>query len=175
MSFLLEKDEYVIEEVRKHLFVFYAQLAWIIILFFIPLTTYGFIRNFLSEVSGGHPAALFIFFIAIWALILWTAGYYFWTDYYLDVWIITNHRIIDIEQKGFFNREISTFSIDRIEDVTVNVEGILATFIKFGNLHAHTAADSHDFTIPQANDPMHIKDVIMAQARKAKGSLRTNE
>lgn len=159
------------EEVRRHLFVFYGQLSWLLILFLVPLLSYGYIRDFLSQISDGHPAAFFLFFFFLWMLGLWITGFYFWTDYYLDVWIVTNQRIIDIEQKGFFHREVTTFSIDRIEDITVTVNGLLATFIKFGDLHAHTAADGHDFVIRQAKDPLHVKDLIMSQVRVEKGEL----
>src|SRR5512147_723006 len=39
-------------------------------------------------------------------------------DYYLDMWIVTDHRILDMEQHGLFARTVSELRLDRIQDVT---------------------------------------------------------
>lgn len=171
MTYTIHPNETVVLEVRRHLFVFYASLSWLFIFLLVPLLAYGFIYNFFSDISGGHPVALFISIYSLWLLILWLIGFYLWTDYYMDVWVITDRRIVDIEQNGFFHREVTNFSIDRIEDITVNINGIVPTMLKFGDLHVHTAADGHEFVIRQANDPLHIKEVIVHLTRKEKEEL----
>src|SRR5690349_5744202 len=35
---------------------------------------------------------------------VWLVTFFEYVDYELDIWIVTNERIIDIEQKGLFNR-----------------------------------------------------------------------
>ena len=87
----------------------------------------------------------------------------FWTLYYLDVWIITDKRIIDIEQKGIFNREISTFRTDNIQDVTIEIRGIIGTFLKFGDIHIETASENNSFVIREALNPERVKEVILKQ------------
>jgi uncharacterized membrane protein YdbT with pleckstrin-like domain len=78
----------------------------------------------------------------------------------LDVLIITDRRIFEIEQHGLFRRESSTFRIDRIQDVTVDVKGVIATFLNFGDIHIHPAGEGHDFIGKMMSDPYSVKKQI---------------
>ena len=89
-------------------------------------------------------------------------------DYYLDVWILTNQRIFDIEQRGLFNRHISVFEINKIQDVNVKIEGIIATFIKYGDVN---------ILIKEADNPLEVKKAILEQyanLMQKTGSQNTN-
>lgn len=161
--FELEHDEKVVLEVRRHMFVFYNQIILVVVLFFVPLFAAPFIVNMVNkttEVSGG---LFFGFFFTLWLLILWMLFFFRWTDYYLDVWVITNKRIFDIEQRGLFSRDISVFQLDHIQDITVQIDGILATLLKYGDIHIHTAGESTDFIIKTAAHPLEVKNKIMHQ------------
>ena len=65
---------------------------------------------------------------------------------------------------------MSVFRLERIEDITINVDGIIATFLKYGDIHIHTAG-AHDtdgdgitdLTIKTAADPLRVKQLIMDQ------------
>jgi uncharacterized membrane protein YdbT with pleckstrin-like domain len=99
--------------------------------------------------------------LIIYLMILWSFAFHSIVDYYLDVWIITDKRIIDIEQHGLFNREISEFNLNRVQDVTVEIRGILATLFDFGNLHVQTAGDHREFVFKQVPDPQKAKTTIL--------------
>ena len=55
---------------------------------------------------------------------------------------MTNDRIVDIEQHGLFSRTISEVDLFRIQDVTVDIHGIIATLLNYGNLTVKTASDN---------------------------------
>lgn len=74
--------------------------------------------------------------------------------------MITNKRIISIKQKGFFNREISNFRIEKIQDITTKVEGIIETFFDYGDIEVQTAGEMSDFTIGNVPRPVVIKEII---------------
>ena len=82
-------------------------------------------------------------------------------DYWLDVWIVTNERVIDIEQKGLFKREISEFKLDRIQDVTVDVRGVLQTFFGYGDVQIETAGSERDFVFKTVANAYEIKNKIL--------------
>ena len=88
------------------------------------------------------------------------------TDYWLDSWIVTSERIIDIEQKGLFNREHAEFKLYRIQDVTVDVRGIFATFLDYGDVHIQTAGIGREFVFKQVPHPHKIKSEILTIAEK---------
>jgi len=88
-----------------------------------------------------------------------------WIDYYLDMWILTDKRLIDIEQTGLFQREVSEIPLFRIQDMTVSISGFLATFLKFGTIAVQTAGEK-DFHIRDISKVYEIKDLIMNQIQK---------
>ncbi len=158
----LDNDESILMEVRRHPIVFYARLLILVVLFFIPLFISPFVVLLIDKVAGNAVGALvFGFLFTLWCLVLFVSFFYQWTDYYLDVWIITTKRIFDIDQKGFFRREISVCRIEQLQDVSIIVDGLIATFFKFGTIHIHTAGESHDFLIKDARNPMSVKNIIM--------------
>jgi uncharacterized membrane protein YdbT with pleckstrin-like domain len=96
-------------------------------------------------------------------LCVWTAAFGMSTRYYLTVWVITNLRIVDIKQHGFFNREVSSFLLTRVQDITTDVAGILGTLIGFGRLSVETAGKDEEFEMANIAHPEAVRDVIMAQ------------
>jgi uncharacterized membrane protein YdbT with pleckstrin-like domain len=158
----LEPNEHVTLEVRRHMIVFYTKILFLVALFFIPLFLSPFIVILLDKALGGAAGAMvFGFLYTLWLLALWVMFFLQWTNYYLDVWVITNKRLFDIEQKGIFTRETSVFRLEHMQDITVEIRGIIATFLKYGDVHIHTAGESHDITIYDAADPVMVKNTIM--------------
>ncbi len=86
------------------------------------------------------------------------------TDYWLDVWIVTNERIINSEQHGLFNRVVSEVHLNQIQDITSEQRGLLGTFLTFGNVYAQTAAERERFTFKNIDNPdtvkIHIGELI---------------
>ncbi len=101
-----------------------------------------------------------LFFSAVWTLIVWIVFFVRWTDYYLDVFLVTNKRVLDIEQLGLFSRDISETRLENIEDMRVEVMGFLASTLDFGNLFIQTAGAQDEFAIKNIPQPTHAKDVI---------------
>jgi len=107
-------------------------------------------------------------------MFIWIFFFLIWIDYYFDVWIITNLRIVNIEQKGLFNRSVSEMDFGRIQDVTAEVIGIIPTFFNYGDVFIQTAAETERFLFRQVPDPYHIKDVLM-QLQKQRVHQKTAE
>ncbi|MCI0619796.1 PH domain-containing protein [Candidatus Wolfebacteria bacterium] len=169
----LGENEHIVAEVRRHMFVFYTRITGVVFLIFLPLVFTApivqflngrFLETGLSAQAGG--GAFFTFLYLLWFLVLFVVFFFQWTDYYLDVWVLTTERIFDVEQRGAFNRQISVFRLEQIQDVTVEVSGVLATFLKYGDIHIHTAGEAKDFIIRDAADPLYIKKVIMEEHGK---------
>jgi len=78
-------------------------------------------------------------------------------DYYLDITIITNDRIIDIEQKGIFGRQISELDLARIQDVNSEVKGIIPSLFNYGLVEIQTAGEEANFELHDAHDPHGIR------------------
>lgn len=97
----------------------------------------------------------------------WITFFIIWIDYYFDVWIVTDRRIINIEQKGFFSRIVSELELDNIQDITTDVKGVVPTFLNYGNLYVQTAAEKERFVFRHIPNPYEVKDVIMKVQKKS--------
>ncbi len=155
-----EPGEEVIAQVRPHWFVFVAQLLVFVVLMAAPILVVlapDALQQFgISFVFG--PLAMF--FIATWWLIVWIMFAIVWTGYYLDIWIITTKRVIDIEQYGLFSRKVSECRLDRVQDITAEVVGFLPTMLNFGNVYIQTAAEAERFEMKNIPNPNGMKDMI---------------
>ena len=156
-------DEHILVVVRKHWFVFVKTILGLLILFLIPFFFIPFLTIFVAE--GGGPvtinAGYGVFFASFWALVLWQMLFAKWTDYYYDVWIVTNWRIIDIDQQGFFNRDIATLlNLDHIEDIKTYVDSVIGTFLNYGCIQVQTAAAQREFIIRNIANPREVERII---------------
>lgn len=172
----IEKDEKIILEVRKHWFVLFSKTLFLLFLLLLPILI-AISANTLNisdviAIKGNHTY-LYIILSSVWILFIWITFFIIWTDYYLDILMITNKRVIDIEQKGLFSREIAVSPLTRVEDATTEVNGIIATLLNFGNIHLQTAAESREFTINGVPNPSEIRRKIMtARENSLKEILR---
>jgi hypothetical protein len=144
-------DERVIVIVRRHWFVLLMESLGVIFLFFLPFLLLLICRSsFGAEIfSMVHlpiiaPSTI-IFLTAFWLLIIWFRLFSIWTSYYLDKWVITNKRIVTINQVDFFNRDVSNFRIDN------------------GDITIQTAGELGDFTMVDVPSPAKLKELITHQ------------
>jgi hypothetical protein len=174
----LDPDEHVILEVRKHWIVFFGQAFGVFFAAIIPiilLAAFKFIvlsniqdiftgiNTFLDSLPA-QTYAVVLFLYTLWLLFLWLTFFVAWTVYYLDVWYVTEKRIIAVEQKRLFDREISNLRFDKIQDVTVDVHGFIPTLLNFGNIKVQTASeDNLDFIIHTVRKPDVVRQVIFSQ------------
>lgn len=82
-------------------------------------------------------------------------------DYYLDITIVTDSRLLDIEQKGLFNRDISEQSLLRVQDVTSKRKGIFQTFFNYGLVFIETAGEAPNFEMPNIPNPYEVTQKIL--------------
>jgi membrane protein YdbS with pleckstrin-like domain len=161
----LREGEEILFEVRRHWFFIAIRALALVFLGLFPLLL--FIVALLARSVISADLVLFGFIVyCFYLLVLWIGFYIFLTTYYLDVWYITNKRVLDVEQNALFSREVTTFHYDRIQDATVEVEGIIATYLKFGTLHIQTAGDDRNIELTVAAKPYDAKDVINKQLEK---------
>lgn len=167
----LRPDETVKEVVRRHWFILLMRTIGLLVVLAAPFILYGFASG--KEIALGLTSftvhlepALLVFLGSLWALIVWLRFFHEWTDHYLDGWIVTDKRIIDIEQFGFFSRQVSSFRMERIQDITTDVHGIIATLLDFGDIHVQTAGDSQEFVMKGAPNPKRLKEIILKESDK---------
>lgn len=162
----LAPNETVLLSVRRHWYVFVwpsSGLVFLLIfpalaLIFAPLSSLYFFTSFEIRV-------LLNFLFALYLLALLSSALVTWASFYLDVWIITDRRIIDIEQHGLFHREISEIAMERIQNVTIEFPGVIPTLLKFGNIKIETASEGL-FMISDVPHCYEAKDLILKYSHR---------
>lgn len=160
------ENEKIILLLRRHIIIISMKITAVIVLAAIPFIIYPFLTSLFPWFSEAPRKNLLFLFALIYYMFLWLYFFILWLDYYLDVWIVTDKRVVDIEQKGLFSREVSELSVERIQDVTVEVIGIFPTLFHYGDIHVQTAGEARRFIFKDIYDPYKIKDIIMKLQRK---------
>ena len=106
--------------------------------------------------------------------ILDLVAFLIWLFYYLNVQIITDRRIVDIDQVGLFHHEVSELHIENIEDVTSEVSGVLGTVFNYGDVYVQTAASIERFEFSDVPNPGSINKLIPDPYEKIPPEQRTN-
>lgn len=154
---------------RRHLFTILLPLALFILACLVPIVV-GII--FWSFLSLHGWLSVFCFISSVYYLGMWIAIFYSLTIYSLDTVIITDHRIIDNDQRGLFYRNVSELHSHRIQDVSTRTNGVIETFLNFGDVTVQTAGSEKQFIFHQIPKPNRVKDVIMKIASSRDSGIK---
>lgn len=162
-------NERVVAVVRHHWFVLFREAFGLVVLFLAPFfvipMAFGIAvqGGSLPQMSGG----VVIFFASLWTLVIWNLLFARWTDYYYDIWVITNQRVVDIDQKGLFNRSTATIlTLNHIQDLEAELSGVIGNLLNFGNVTIQTAAAKREFIIEEVANPNSVVRIIEAAQRE---------
>ncbi|OGH78624.1 MAG: hypothetical protein A2469_02605 [Candidatus Magasanikbacteria bacterium RIFOXYC2_FULL_40_16] len=159
-----EKVKYVL---RRHPFTFVPYILIFIAALVVPALVYLMIKNIYPGLFSNE--ALYtagVLSASIYYLSVLLLGYGNFIDFYLDVWIVTNDRIVDIEQFGLFSRTISELDLFRIQDVTTDTHGFFATIFKYGNVTVKTASTNLSLVFRNVPDPNEIRRDLLNLAHE---------
>jgi len=162
-------SEQIRRVIHRHWFNILANLFVVVVLSFVLIGSLLFLPLLFPEFINEKNWKALVFVENTMFIFLWLYGFLVWIDYYFDVWIITNERIVNIEQKGLFTRHISELRFSRVQDVTSSVNGLIQTVLNFGDVFVQTAAEEERFVFRQVPDPYAVKDEIMRLSRSAVG------
>jgi len=157
----LAPQEHIIAVFRKHWLVIFFEVVGLAVIGILPLVLHMFGRTLVYGSLGTDIEIVFGFLYVLFLILLWIAGFNIWMDYYLDRLVLTNTRVIEIEQRGLFSREISSLNLENVQDVTIEIHGILQTFFKLGDVHVQTSGAQRQVSIGYLAHPEQAKHIIM--------------
>ena len=168
--FVHEKlNEHVKYTLRRHWLTFVPSIFIFLIMLVVPVAVYFLVQKLFPDfLSGPIAYPLLILFGSTYGLFSLLFFYGQFIDYYLDLWIITNERVIDIEQKGLFDRTVSELELENIQDATSNVKGFLGTIFHYGDLVVATASSTSTIIFRQIHNPDFIRQELIRLAENDK-------
>lgn len=167
-------DEQVKLLVRPHWLVMLRPIAAILFLAIIPIVALVVLSAGAVELFSGVGLAVTAVTVPAYYLSLITWLFIAWVDYYLDVGIVTDHRIIDIDQRGLFRRNVAELDCRMVQDINADKTGILQTLFNFGDVIVQTAGETPNFSfhaIPRPEQMVdRIQEVVQAGLEEKTGA-----
>ena len=157
-----QPGEKIIAVLHRHWFTFILQFMTGLVLLAVPIAVALVWRSFthwqLEEGSLGF--ILLVMSASLYYLFVWNLLYNFWLDFSLDYYVISNLRVVDVDQSGLFSRTVAEQSIDRVQDCTSEMKGFFPTLMKFGSVYVQTAGQKERFVFEDVPNPEEVVRII---------------
>jgi hypothetical protein len=82
-----------------------------------------------------------------------------WLSWYFSVFIVTDQRLIQITQKGFFSRSVIDMRLNQIQMVNYQIAGLQETLLGFGTIMMQTFVG--DLVIHEIHHPAAIQKQLL--------------
>lgn len=87
--------------------------------------------------------------------------------------ILTDRNVTQVIRNGLFSRQVSQLSLNNIEDVTADKEGVWAMLFNFGQVRIETAGEQNNFHFSYCPNPNHYGQLLLdTRAARAGGPNR---
>ena len=164
---LIENSDRVLAVVRKHwigvvgmyvLAVAAAITAVVLAVFVIPDLKLS------SEALRLATAAAII--VCIFMIVIFYVLVYVYEQSKLT---LTDRSLVQMVQKGLFNKKISRLSMSNVEDVNVEQRGLVAHIFNYGTLTVQTAGEDDNFVFSQCpNANVYAEQILEARQAYAR-------
>lgn len=154
-------DEEVLLVFRKHPVVMRKGIILASLALLLPV----FYTGMLTFVKKNNPPTMTFFFgslivgFVLGGLLMLPS----WIAWYYSVFIVTNQRMIQITQKGFFHKSVVDVGINQIQMVNYEIAGLQETLLGFGTIMMQTYLG--DLVIHDVHHPAKIQKKMLAILR----------
>ena len=142
-------SEKVIKVANRHFFTFFRDAIGSIFIFIVSLS--------LMVIFFYMPYVLILSFAFFVFSII--GGFYSYFTWEKDKYIITDLRVVDMDQITLFNKSQKEAFLDKIQDVTSEVKGFFGMIFKYGNVTIQTAGET-SLTLDDIANPDKVQKII---------------
>lgn len=163
---VMQPGESLVCEIKRHPFGIVSLYASVTVAIFAALILAVVFVPKLSDVNAGSGN---LQMIALAILGLFVLGAAVLTAiatsvYWQNRWIVTSDSLTQITQSSLFGRQSSQLSLENLEDVTVDQNGILQHMFNFGTLRVETAGEHSKFVFPYCPHPtVYARQILAAR------------
>ncbi|MFH1225671.1 MAG: PH domain-containing protein [bacterium] len=163
---ILKEGEEPVRAIRRYFFSFLLKIIIAVLLVALPF----FLMYPLFQ--WGQWGLLIFGGLLLMALIY---GLRVLTVWYFNLFIITNQRVIDVEQNGFFERTVSSAAYNRIRDTAFRTKGLWQTIFNYGTVIIEIANAQVRLEIRNIKQPKEIQEIITALSQQSRESQTSEE
>jgi hypothetical protein len=156
-------NERVFILLRRHVI---TNLGWIFTLFvfsIIPVITFIILTVLEIDVVSelGLKQSYIFGVLVLWYMLVITNAFMKFLDWYFNIYVITNERILDFDFSPFAYHKISEAGLDSIVDATQENIGFFPMLFNYGDVYIQTAGEKREFDFNSVAKPSWVRDKIM--------------
>ncbi len=144
---------------RRHPLNLLLPAVWSFLMLFPTVFAYIFMNT--ADIFE-NPLAVLGFWLFTGLHVVFVLNFFMthWVLWYMDAWLITRDRLIDIELVSLFNRRMSQIAFNQIQDVRVDVSGYLGNLLNYGNIRVQSAGRDTFFELTAIPKPYRVAQEI---------------
>lgn len=147
---------------RKHATLLFSQLALYLVLAAAPFAAWLVMDDVIAGwFESPRIGPTVVLALSVFELLVLLLLYSAFMDWYLDVWVVTDERIVDVNQRGVWSREIAELPLSKVQDVTVEQKGIFATVFGYGKIQVQSAGEKMEFVFDGLPKPNQMSKKIL--------------
>jgi len=128
--------------------------------------TQGWIGHFTDDIA--NSVVLFVGLFQLFVLVVFLVAI---LDFYYDIIIVTDRRMVDIDQEQLLFRSISELNLEEVEDVNSSISGFMQTLFGYGTILVQTAGEQENFIAKNFRNPREIASIISDLSLQAKRQI----
>jgi uncharacterized membrane protein YdbT with pleckstrin-like domain len=165
-DFLDQKEgEEIVLVIRQHAWVFFPVILQIIAIIVLAVMVSWFAKS--SNITSW--ATIIAILIAIYLVF---RTWFMWNS---RVYIITDDRLISVDQKGWFNHSVSEANLENILFINHEVKGPIKTIFNFGDVRIRASGVNEDeLVFFNVTNPYDIQQIIVKVQKQKTGSREQN-
>jgi len=151
MPIILRQNENLVKIVRKHvMFLLPVFFTWPLLVVALVLVRY--LAHF--DFFGYWPLVLAFTVLLVLLIVLYR--FFIWR---MDALIITDQRVVENEQRGFFSKTVTELLYRDILEISYVKEGVTSSLYNFGDIKIRTASEN-ELVFEKIPAPAEVVEVI---------------
>ncbi len=159
-----EENEEVVLLLRRHIITNVPWLTAGFLMFIAPPIIFPMLAVF--KLIPALPLQYNLVFTLFWYVLTFGTTLMGFLNWYFNVYIVTNARIIDVDFINLLYRQIASTRIVRIQDVTYKVGGVIRAIFDYGDVHIQTAGTEDNFEFEAVPRPEMVAKKLLALMEK---------
>jgi hypothetical protein len=147
----LKDDEEVRAITRRHGITIVPILALALVLIVVPFF-------FLFPLFSSGPAGIVVFLaLVVTGIIIAARTFIIWDG---DILVVTNIRIVDVDQQGVFARTVNEIAYESIQDFSWSKKTIIDQILNIGHFTARSASGSLNIEAKHVPRPQDLQNLV---------------
>lgn len=147
----LKPREEVLETVRETVYPKVWRMSLLLIWFLIPFF-------FLFPLFRIGAFGVVIFFLLVLSALFFLGREF--TKWSRTVLVVTDKRVIDVDQKGYFDKVVTETSYKQIDEASYRVKGFFPTIFRYGVITLKLRGAAADIEFSNITKPARVHNII---------------